>query len=319
MERLPVLAVSERGELTSPHERVRELVDAFLSRRSIPTRRAYENALRDFAAFLGLSENDTIAAVGRLLTAGQGEAHVIALKYRTHLLGRKLSPATINQRLSALRSAVKLARLTGLVTWALEVEGEKVQTLRDTRGPGRAGYLLLLSSLGDRQKDARDRAILRLLYDLALRRGEVAGLDLEDVDLERPAVAVLGKGRTGKVLITLPDETRDALAAWLKVRGAAPGALFPSMDRGGKAGGRMTGRGIYEVIRQLGARQGLKVRPHGLRHAAITEALNLTNGDTRKVQRFSRHLDPRTLLHYDDNREDMGGEVSRLVAGAAGR
>ena len=319
MERLPVLAVSERRELTSPHERVRELVDAFLSRRSIPTRRAYENALRDFAAFLGLSENDTIAAVGRLLTAGQGEAHVIALKYRTHLLGRKLSPATINQRLSALRSAVKLARLTGLVTWALEVEGEKVQTLRDTRGPGRAGYQLLLSSLGDRQKDARDRAILRLLYDLALRRGEVAGLDLEDVDLERPAVAVLGKGRTGKVLITLPDETRDALAAWLKVRGAAPGALFPSMDRGGKAGGRMTGRGIYEVIRQLGARQGLKVRPHGLRHAAITEALNLTNGDTRKDQRFSRHLDPRTLLHYDDNREDMGGEVSRLVAGAAGR
>ena len=47
--------------------------------------------------------------------------------YRAHLQDRKLSPATINRRLAALRSLVKLARTLGLVTWGLEVEGLRSQ------------------------------------------------------------------------------------------------------------------------------------------------------------------------------------------------
>jgi hypothetical protein len=57
-----------------------------------------------------------------------------------------------------------------------------------------------------------------------------------------------------------------------------------------------------------------RVRPHGFRHHAITRALDLTSGDLRRVQRFSRHRDPRTVLRYDDNRRDLGGEVASLVA-----
>ena len=60
-------------------------------------------------------------------------------------------------------------------------------------------------------KGIRDRAILRLLHDLALRRGEVVGLDAKDLDLEAGTVAVLGKGRTGKVNLSLPEPTREAL------------------------------------------------------------------------------------------------------------
>lgn len=312
-----LLAQYTGGAVAAPGERIRELVDAFLSRRSSNTRRAYEGALRNFAAFLDV--DTSVEAVGRLIAAGPGGANSLVLKYKTGLLfEEKSSPAKVNLHLSALRSALKLARITGLVSWSLEVEGEKVQTLRDTRGPGQVGFQRLLAGLGERKKDIRDKAIIRLLYDLALRRGEVAGLDLADVDLEGKKVAVLGKGQAAKVLLTLPDETREAIAAWLKVRGMDPGPLFFGMDRGGRTGGRITGRGLLDVIRHLGDRQGLKVRPHGLRHAAITEALTLTK-DPRKVQRFSRHKDIRTLFLYDDNREDMGGEVARLVAAAAGK
>jgi len=52
-----------------------------------------------------------------------------------------------------------------------------------------------------------------------------------------------------------------------------------------------------------------------LRHAAITEALDITRGDVRAVQKFSRHRDLRTLTVYDDNRRDLAGEVAKLVAG----
>jgi len=57
------------------------------------------------------------------------------------------------------------------------------------------------------------------------------------------------------------------------------------------------------------------IRPPGggLRHAAIAAALDLT-GDLQAVQRVSRHKDVRTLTIYDDNRQDLGGDVARRVA-----
>ena len=72
------------------------------------------------------------------------------------------------------------------------------------------------------------------------------------------------------------------------------------------------------MIRKLGESLGIKVWPHGLRHAAITSALDLTGGDLRSVQRFSRHQDVRILTIYDDNRTDLGGEVARKVASNGG-
>jgi integrase/recombinase XerC len=70
-------------------------------------------------------------------------------------------------------------------------------------------------------------------------------------------------------------------------------------------------------VADLGTRAGLgHVRPHGLRHASVTAALD-AGVDIRKVQKFSRHRDLRTLTLYDDNRSDMAGEVAAVVAGLA--
>lgn len=231
-------------------------------------------------------------------------------------MGRGLAAATVNRRLASLRSLVKLARTLGLVGWALEVKNLEAESYRDTRGPGEEGVPRLLAAL-DRRADAkaaRDRATIRLLFDLALRRAEVVRLDLEDLDLERGTLAVLGKGRTGKVLLTLPEPTKAALAAWVRHRGDQPGPLFVTFNRGDR-GKRLTGTGLYKVVVGLGLQAGLRVRPHGLRHAAITSALDRTNGNIRAVQKFSRHRDLRVLNVYDDARTDLAGDVARLVAG----
>ena len=63
----------------------------------------------------------------------------------------------------------------------------------------------------------------------------------------------------------------------------------------------------------LGLAVGLVARPHGLRHAAITAALDATNGNTRAVQKFSRHRKLETLSLYDDSRTDLGGQVAALI------
>jgi len=49
-------------------------------------------------------------------------------------------------------------------------------------------------------------------------------------------------------------------------------------------------------------------------HAAVTAALDLTNGNIRTVQSFSGHADPQTVMKYDDNRLDLAGDVAKKLS-----
>lgn len=264
--------------------------------------------------YLDAPDLDAVAAV--LLGSGAGRANALALGYRNHLVERGLAPATINRRLAAVRSLVKLARVLGLVNWTLEVHGLPAEAYRDTRGPGIDGVARLLVAIR-RQGGARairNEAIVRLLADLALRRGEVAALDVADYDASG-ALGVVGKGRRQARQLTVPASTQAAIEAWLEARGPHDGPLFVCLDPA-RRGRRLSGRAIHRLIRRAGERAELGVvRPHGLRHAAITAGLDGTGGDVRSVRRFSRHQSIQTLLLYDDAREDLAGRVAGLVAG----
>jgi integrase/recombinase XerC len=311
---MAVLAVLPSTALQSgPSE---ALLRAFWSGRNPRTLAAYQQDWADFCTFWGIP--DSREAALRLISLSGGEANATALYYQSSLVERDLAAATVNRRLAALRSLVKLARTLGLVNFALEIAGLRSRSYRDTRGPGSRGVSLLIHTAKSRSdaKGTRDTAILRLLYDLGLRRGEAVNLDLADLDWEAGTVSVIGKGRTEREALTLPEPTVAVLKAWISVRGSEPGPLFTNFDRAGK-GKRLTGRSVERIVKRLGKEAGIVARPHGLRHAAITEALDLTRGDVRAVQRFSRRRDLRTLTIYDDNRRDMGGEVAKLVAETA--
>jgi integrase/recombinase XerC len=290
------------------------LAARFFAGRNPRTLAAYRRDLADFASFIGASSVEE--ASSRLIDAKHGAANALAHDYKANMIERGLQAATVNRRLAALRSLVKLANVLGLVPWRLSVESMKAAPYRDTRGPGTAALrdtLRAVAEPGD-AKALRDVALLRLLHDVGLRRGEVVTLDLADVDMDRNCIWILGKGRTQREMITLPPPTLAALAKWISVRNPGPGALFHNFDRAGKGGGRLTGAGVYAIVRAAGEMAGAKVRPHGLRHLAITTALDGCNGDVRKVQRFSRHKNMQVLFAYDDNRRDMGSEVANLVA-----
>jgi integrase/recombinase XerC len=158
----------------------------------------------------------------------------------------------------------------------------------------------------------RDRALLRMLNGMGLRRAEVVSLDLDHVDLDAGTLAVLGKGKRERVRLTIPRWAGETLAAWIEARGAASGPLFTSIGKSGRIGGRLTGDGVRYILATIGASVGVKVRPHGLRHTAITALLD-SGADVRDVQKFSRHADLNTLLTYDDNREDKFGKMAAIV------
>jgi len=297
-----------------------DLLNAFLSGKSPKTIEAYKRDLEDFRHFLEARDMDHVATI--FLSGGLHKANHLALKYKSHLSDeKKLQPTTVNRKLAALRSLTDMAYTLGMINWKVRVKNQKlVSPIRDTRGPGKTGVQKLREEVLKRSdpKGLRDMAIIHLLYDLALRRSEVVGLDLEDVDIEQGTVRILGKGRLQKETLSLPTRTRKVLKDWIETRGDTPGALFVNFHHNGTINGkRLTADGLYYVIKHLGKQTGQKVRPHGLRHTSISEAVRKTQAigmDVTKVLKFSRHKNLNTLQVYIDGVEGAQGEIAELVA-----
>lgn len=293
-----------------------DLLGAFLAGRRPTTLRAYRKDLADFADFLGAA--NAHEAIALLVAGSAGQANALVLGYKAHLTDRGLAPATIARRLAALRSIVRLARTLGRVTWTIDIPSPRAEAYRDTRGPGLEGWRGMLARAQERAttpKGRRDLALIRLLHDLGLRRGEVVTLDRADVDLEAGTVAVVGKGKSERMPVTLNRPTAAALAGWIAARGEWPGPLFVRLDRAAARPTRLNAGNVARIAKELGRRAGITrgTNPHGLRHQGITRALDLTNGDVRRVRRFSRHAKLETLLRYDDNRRDEAGAIAHLL------
>lgn len=295
---------------TSPDD----LVSSYLSGLKPATIRAYAADLRAFADWLGA---DTSTAAAERLLVNQGDANLVAHNWRAEMLASGLAPATINRRLSALRGLVRLGNRVGMIGWVLSVPAVKAESYRDTSGPGRQTVIEMLAHLArvDTRKAARDRALLRLLYERGLRRAEAVALDLADVDLGGRRVRVTGKGKLEARWLTIPVASRNAIADWIGHRGEEPGPLFTSLDPARKGDGRLTGDAVARIVAKTGQAVGVRgVRPHGLRHSGLTDILDRSGGDVRRARAWSRHALIETVMVYDDNREDFGGEMADLIA-----
>lgn len=310
----------------TPPDPIQRLVSGFVARqRSEATKRGYFAALTDFQRRMGAANIG--AAVADLLSS-RGRAHELADEYLSAMQGAKLSASTINQRVAALRALVSTAKTRDIVDWTLETRGLRKEGTRDTRGPGADGVRAVMAAIvGDDPIALRNRASMRLLYDLGLRREEVCRLDYCDLDVAGNRLAVLGKGHSGKAWLSFGDGASESptltdLRAWVAVRGTEAGPLFFNFDRSGKGGRRLTGNGLYKLLVAVAEKAGFpkkehRVKCHGFRHAAVTEILDLTSGDVRAAAQFSRHANLNELITYDDNRKNLQGKMAQRLADAS--
>lgn len=300
----------------TPHSLVERLLRG---RRSLHTRAAYEKDLKDFFHTVANAE-PTPQTVAEFLALESYQATDIVLQYKADMIERGLAEATVNRRLCAVKALVKLARQIGQCSFTLEdIKGEKIQQYRDTTGVSRDTYRAVLAKC-DRHtlQGKRDYAILRLLWDNALRRGELTKANIRDFDAESKTLKIRGKGRGTQVeIIGLGNPTVSALLEWLRARKCLDQAkpLFSCLDRV-NYGSRLTGEAVRRiVVRYCGeAGVGKRMSPHRVRHSAITAALDATDGNVRKVQKLSRHAKLDTLMIYDDNRQQHQLEISELLA-----
>jgi len=296
-----------RKTLSSVTIDLQGLMKEWLAHLKPNTRRAYDRALLDFAAYVEVDTHQEAAA--RLFSMKQGEANAVVFQYRGELSQRGLKPSTINLKLSAILAMNKLGRMAGLVPWSLAVPLLKTQTYRDTAGVGAEAVEPVLTRLENASGTtaARDLAVLTLIYRQGFRRGEVASLDVQHIDFKKGKLIILGKGRTDREAVTMTARTRRALQNWLGHRPKDGEALFPSLGRGHR-GKRLAGSSIWRIV------HGYKLgHPHGIRHTAISEVLVRTKGSILAARDFARHSDPKITMRYWDKIKDLGGEAASLL------
>jgi site-specific recombinase XerD len=202
------------------------------------------------------------------------------ISYRKHLVEAGYKPTTIGLKLAVVRRLYEAIRWRGLRhdNPAAGVKAPRDRTSRDERVkylPLEGLRQLLAAPKGDGPLARRNRLILALMGVHGLRVAEVAGLDLEDVDLNVAEVRVLGKGRKVRT-VHLINHTAGLLADWLELRQAVAldnvSALFVVVGPNG-TGTALGPRGIRYVVDKHLSDLGLKsegISCHALRHSAAT-------------------------------------------------
>jgi integrase/recombinase XerC len=279
------------------------------------TVRAYRSDLSQFighaAAQADIKQHEvTPAALDRLAIRS----------FLAYLHAEGQSRSTAARKLAAIRTFLRYLKREGVLDG--DPGGLVATPKREVRMPAHLSESEIDRMLGapdDSQPlGRRDRSILELFYASGLRLSELAGLDLDDVDLGRRMVRVMGKGGKQR-LVPFNAATRKAIAAWLKDRetfaqaagGDSRMASSPTRDRHQSAarqkrdpmfvnyrGGRLTVRSIDRLVRRYAsttAREGIS--PHALRHSFATHLLQ-RGADLRSIQEMLGHARLSTTQRY---------------------
>lgn len=165
----------------------------------------------------------------------------------------------------------------------------------------------LFAKVGGRKSfiDRRDEAILRLFADTGLRLAELAGLTIDDVDLDDQVAAVMGKGRRPR-MVPFGAKTTAALDRYLRMRGRHRRADDPALWLGENNRQAMTVNGIDQMVRRRGTEAGIpELHPHMLRHTFAHSWLSEggNEGDLMRITGWkSRAMVNRYGVSADDER-----------------
>lgn len=200
---------------------------------------------------------------------------------------------------TGLRSLLRFLHVEGYTTTGLASAVPSVAGRRLASVPKaiEATTVALLLASCDRQSSLgrRDVAVLLVLARLGLRAGEVAALDLGDLDWRGGQVAVRGKGNRHDHL-PLPVDVGEAIVDWLqhRPRCACP-AVFSTVRAPHR---RLSPAGISAVVRHASERVGLEpLGAHRLRHTVATELLR-AGANLREIGLVLRHQRLSTTAIY---------------------
>ncbi len=292
------------------------------------TRRAYEGDVLLFQRFLGAIGREDLNSVNR--------DDLIA--YRSWLISR-YAPATVNRRLSVVRSLFQeaLLRKEIIADPSVHLKQMRIADESPTIALDSFDARTILDAIDQTTLlGARDFALLSLLLRTGLRRSEIGTLQLDSMKLERGhhTLTVYGKGNKRRI-VKLPVDVWRAIQTWLELRAdvvrrsggaeetAKDDPLFVEVRKIGRGEDAryfpvgqngLTPDAIWYIVKRHVRAAGItaNITPHSLRHTFITLALE-GRAPLHKVQYAAGHADPRTTERYYHRKDNLDDNATDYV------
>lgn len=241
-------------------------------------------------------------------------------RFRTLLQEQDKAPGTVNKYLAALRGTVEAAWKMEMLSTDQYTRAVKIENVKGSSLPaGRALSHLELEKFADTiaddhgrkpQLSVRDAAIFAAMYNTGLRRAELVNLDLVDYDREALSLHIRhGKGNKAR-MVYLEANARDAMDAWVLVRGSDEGPLFNRVLKNGVVvPTRLAPESVYTLLKSRQLQCGGKsFSPHSLRRTTVTDLIE-AGVPINTVRDVMGHASVVTTSRYD-----RSGEKAKIKA-----
>lgn len=277
------------------------------------------NYLRDVKGFIGwLADSTSVSSIVEV-TPAQLQQYQMAIYNYERSVERSVVPAsagspskdrlkaelqTEKKRLAVGTQACRLAAVRKFFSWLAaeqQIAYNPASALQPPKQPQRLptniltrgeAKRLIESTPTGKPRDIRDRAILDVLYSTGIRRAELIGLTIYDVDFDNATLRIeRGKGGATRI-VPLTESARSALKLYLEeargvfARETTQTRLFVSS----RSGGPLDDADIVRIVEKAARRAKIKkhITPHTLRHTCATHLLK-GKADIRQIQKLLGH------------------------------
>ena len=248
---------------------------------------------------------------------------IVVVRYRMHLESRGLAANTINQQLAAVRRLAHEAADAGLLSPELAAGISRVKGVKQL-GFRSGNWLsasqsseVLQRANGDSMRAKRDYAMLAMLFGCGFRRSELAGLELDEIQMRQghwAVVDLIGKGGHVRT-VPIPSWVKVALDQWTAAARVTEGRIFRAVARTGKVWGNGISQNVvWYVVRSCCGRAGLEhIAPHDLRRTCA-KLCHDSGGELEQIQFLLGHASVQTTERYLGCKQNLGHPVNDLFA-----
>jgi len=228
---------------------------------------------------------------------------------------------TINQQLAAVRRLAHEAADSGLLSPELAAGISRVKGVKQLGF--RVGNWLsaeessevLRRAHGASIRAKRDHAMLALLLGCGLRRSELVGLKMDEIQIRQghwAIVDLIGKGGHIRT-VPIPQWVKTALDTWTTAAGIREGKVFRAVARTGKVWGRGISQNVvWYVVKTCSERAGLEhIAPHDLRRTCA-KLCHTNGGELEQIQFLLGHASVQTTERYLGCKQNIGHPVNDL-------
>lgn len=269
-----------------------------------------QNAFQQYLLQEGMAENSVKTYVGH---AGRYAAWYLQsfsdaptalhrenfLDFRAYLINvRRLSPASVNQYISALAKLNEFLVGAGIQGDTVISKRDYLKTQRPMTDPwdgkeeevAQLRQALLTTPPRYTGQNKRDHAIVTVMANAGLRVSEVVSLRLDDMSLENQQLRVRGKGNKGRIVF-INQKVVNAVGEYLRVRDSASQCPYVFLSR---RGGRLDRSQVNRILSKVSD----TIHPHMLRHFYCSQTQKKAGFTLAETANQAGHASTQTTLRY---------------------